>query len=102
MSDLLNKNKKKNSLTANHKNIEPEKAFDRQRLFSGKEATKKKKDESTATRIDRSVLKDLKALKNLDDSPSISEVIQTMIYMRETQMSDDQRREYELIKSVLK
>jgi hypothetical protein len=102
LSDLLNKNRKKNSLTSDHEEIKPKNAFDRQRLFSGKEVTKKKKGDSTATRIDRSVLKDLKALKTLDDASSISEVIQSMIYLRENQMSDDQRREYELIKSILK
>ena len=104
MSDLLKK-RNKNSLLENHNKVEPVEAFDRQKLFSGKEissVTKEKKDNSTGTRIDRDVLRNLKALKTIDDSPSISEVIQSMIYLRENKMSDDERRQYELLKSVLK
>lgn len=44
MSDLLNKKKSKNSLSDLQAKIEPESAFDRQKLFSGKEITKKKDD----------------------------------------------------------
>lgn len=110
MAGLLNKKdnqQNKNSLNNQSTSFEPEEAFNRQSLFTGTDEPVNNKIEkenkpTTGTRIEVDILNDLKALKAIDKADSISEVIQSLKYTREKNMTKDEKREYDFMRKIMR